>query len=140
MKVKDVMSGPAIEVSAEDSCQRAAELMRDHDAGMLVVTKLGVVEGVITDRDLVSRCVAIGAMPDAQIVGDYYDRHAVCVDEEYDLERAMIIMRNAGVRRVPVRRGIELVGVLSMDDVAVHLKKYVDAFLALAGQYHREKV
>jgi hypothetical protein len=52
----------------------------------------------------------------------------------------MTIMRNAGVRRVPVKHGIDLVGVLSMDDVAVYLKKYVDAFLTLAGQYHKEKV
>jgi signal-transduction protein with cAMP-binding, CBS, and nucleotidyltransferase domain len=140
VKVKDVMTGPAVEVSAEDTCQRAAELMRDHDAGMLVVTSLGVVEGVITDRDLVSSCMAIGADPAAQTVGNYFDRHAVCVDEDYDIERAMTIMRNAGVRRVPVRRGITLVGVLSMDDVAVALKKYMDAFLALAGQYHRERV
>jgi signal-transduction protein with cAMP-binding, CBS, and nucleotidyltransferase domain len=139
MKVKDVMTGPALEVSAEDTCRRAAELMRDHDAGMLVVTRIGVIEGVITDRDLVTRCVAIGADPGKQRVADYFDRHAVTVDEEYDLDRAMIIMRNAGVRRVPVMRGITLVGVLSMDDVAVHLKKYVDAFLALAGQYHKER-
>jgi signal-transduction protein with cAMP-binding, CBS, and nucleotidyltransferase domain len=137
VKVKDVMTGPALEVSAEESCQRAAEMMRDHVAGMLVVTRLGVVEGVITDRDLVTRCLAIGADPTAQVVGDYYDRQAVCVDEDYDLERAMTIMRNAGVRRVPVRRGIELVGVLSMDDLAVHLKRYIDAFLGLAGQYHK---
>jgi signal-transduction protein with cAMP-binding, CBS, and nucleotidyltransferase domain len=140
MKVKDVMTGPALEVSAEDSCRRAAELMRDHDPGMLVVTRVGVIEGVITDRDLVTRCVAIGADPGKQIVGDYFDRNAVKVDEEYDLERAMTIMRNAGVRRIPVTRGITLVGVLSMDDMAVHLKKYVDAFLALAGQYHEERV
>jgi signal-transduction protein with cAMP-binding, CBS, and nucleotidyltransferase domain len=137
VKVKDVMTGPAVEVSREDSCQRAAEIMRDHDAGMLVVTSLGVIEGVITDRDLVTRCMAIGADPDKQLVNDYFDRHAVTVDEEYDLERAMTIMRNAGVRRVPVTRGITLVGVLSMDDVAVHLKKYIDAFLGLAGQYHK---
>jgi signal-transduction protein with cAMP-binding, CBS, and nucleotidyltransferase domain len=137
MKVKEAMSGPAVEVSAEESCQRAAELMRDKDTGMLVVTNLGVVEGVITDRDLVTRCMAIGADSNAQRVADYFDRNAVCVDEDYDLERAMTIMRNAGVRRVPVRRGITLVGVLSMDDAAVHLKKYIDAFLGLAGQYHK---
>lgn len=123
MKVKEAMSGPAVEVSADDSCQKAAELMRDKDTGMLVVTNLGVVEGVITDRDLVTRCVAIGANPATQPVSNYFDRDAVCVDEEYDLERAMTIMRNVGVRRVPVRRGITLVGVLSMDDAAVHLKK-----------------
>jgi signal-transduction protein with cAMP-binding, CBS, and nucleotidyltransferase domain len=140
MKVKDAMSGPAVEVSAEESCQKAAELMRDTDAGMLVVTNLGVVEGVITDRDLVTRCVAIGADPSRQRVADYFDRDAVCVDEDYDLERAMTIMRNAGVRRVPVRRGITLVGVLSMDDAAVEIKKYIDAFLGLAGQYHKAKV
>ncbi len=139
MKVQDVMTKPAILVSIEDSCLKAAQLMRDHQAGALVVTtKEGVVQGIITDRDLVVRCMALGGDPAQRVVGDYCDIHPTMVGPEYELERALDIMRNAGIRRLPVVKGAnEPVGMLSLDDIADDVKHYVDAFATVVGQYSR---
>jgi len=139
MRVRDAMTSPALTVAADDTCQHAAQLMRSHGTGMLVVvTPEGLLEGVITDRDLVVNCVARGLDPSIQRIGGYFDRHPVHVDADLELERAVAIMRNGGVHRVPVVDGAaRVVGVLSLDDVAIDVKHYVDAFLALAGQYSK---
>jgi CBS domain-containing protein len=137
MKVKDVMVRQVVEMAASESCQKAARLMRDHGVGMIVVTTgPGVLEGVITDRDITVRCSALGGDPAERPVGEYMDLYPVSVDEDIDLERAVDIMRNAGLRRLPVTRaGSRVIGILSLDDVALDAKHYLDAFLAVAAQY-----
>ena len=140
MKVKDAMTTSIVHVGATDTCYRAAQLMRDHSVGLLIVTtKEGVIEGVITDRDLVVRCMALGGDPAQRQVGDYMDVHPTTVDADLELERAVEIMRNADLRRLPVTvAGAQVTGVLSLDDVAVDIKHYLDAFLGVAGHYARK--
>lgn len=137
MKVKDVMNFGLVEVSAGDSCERAAQLMRDHGVGMLVATREGrIIEGVITDRDLVVRCMALGGDPATRPVGEHMDLHPITVDSDVDLETAVEMMRNADVRRMPVTvSGAQVIGVLSLDDVALDVKHYLDAFLAVSSHY-----
>ena len=140
MKVRDVMTTSIVEVAPDETCQRAAKLMRDKDVGVLLVTKGGrVLQGVITDRDLVVRCMALGGDPATQRVGEHLDRHPTSVDGELELERAVQIMRTAGLRRLPVTvAGAKVIGILSLDDVAVDVKHYLDGFLSVAGQYSRK--
>jgi CBS domain-containing protein len=137
MKVRDVMTTKAVEVEASADCQHAAQLMREHSVGTLVVaTADHLIEGVITDRDLVVRCMALGGDPARQQVGNYMDQHPTTVDADLDLERAVDVMRNSGHRRLPVtERGTRVIGMVSLDDVAVDVKHYLDAFLAVAGKY-----
>ncbi len=142
MKVRDVMSTILEEVSADATCQEAARLMRDHNVGMLTVTSDGrLIEGVLTDRDLVTRCMALGADPAEHRVGEYMDRHPITVEGSLELEQAVEIMRNSRHHRLPVTiAGNKAIGVISLDDVAVDVKHYADAFLATAGQYsHRQR-
>jgi len=61
------------------------------------------------------------------------------VDADLELERAVEIMRNARLRRLPVTAGGgRVIGILSVDDVAVDVKHYLDGFLSVAGQYSRK--
>jgi len=140
MKVKDVMTMSVVVLKATDSCQQAAQAMRDQGVGMVVVTNEGrIIEGVITDRDLVVRCMALGGDPAQRQVGEYMDVHPTTVDADMELERAVEIMRNAALRRLPVTTvGTHVIGLLSLDDVALDVKHYLDAFLAVAGQYARK--
>jgi CBS domain-containing protein len=114
--------------------------MRDQGVGLLVVTTDGrIIEGVITDRDLVVRCMVLGGDPDTQQVSDYMDRHPTTVDGDVELERAVQMMRNAALRRLPVTvAGARVIGILSLDDVALDVKHYLDGFLAVVGQYSRK--
>ena len=140
MKVRDVMSMNIEEISSDATCQEAAQKMRGCNVGMLIVTGEGrLLEGVLTDRDLVTRCVALGADPAEHRVDEYMDRHPTTVEGSLELEQAVEIMRNTRHHRLPVTvAGNKVIGILSLDDVAVDVKRYADAFLAAAGQYsHR---
>ena len=140
MKVRDAMTTSVVEIAADETCQTAAKLMRDQEVGILVVTTAGrVLVGVITDRDLVVRCMARGGDPNTERVGNYMDLHPATVEGDLELGRAVQMMRNACLRRLPVTvGGARVIGILSLDDVASDVKRYVDGFLSVAGQYSRK--
>jgi signal-transduction protein with cAMP-binding, CBS, and nucleotidyltransferase domain len=139
MKVKDVMSQPAVEVAADATCQTAAQLMRDRQAGALVVlNQQRQIDGIVTDRDLVMKCVAAGLDPARTTVGECCHFHPVTTEPEQEILTAAERMRDAGVRRLPVVSSEgEVVGMLALDDVARDVKEYVDAFTTAVGQYSK---
>ena len=139
MKVRDVMSQAIVEVPAHATCQGAAQLMRQWGVGLLLVTKEGrELEGMITDRDLVTHCMAGGGDPAGQHVRDYMEKEPTTVDADTELERALELMRKTHHRRLPaVEAGKRVIGLLSLDDVALDVRHYTDAFLSVAGQYSR---
>ncbi len=139
MRVRDVMVSPVIEVSPTDSCQKAAELMRDFQTGALAVTTdQHVLEGIITDRDLTVRCTALGCDPSVEKVGDFCEINPSSIQPDAGLEQAAEMMRTAGVRRLPVvEDSNRVIGMLSLDDIALDLKRYLDAFADVTAQYRR---
>lgn len=144
MKVRDVMTTPIVEVLETDSVQRAAELMTSRGTGALIVTdKDHFIRGVVTDRDLVTMCVAIGYDPKTLPVGDcvaedYAGSHPTTVRPDLEVEDAIEVMRRAGVHRLPVTEdGLHALGMLSFDEIAVDVKNYLDAFLSVAARYHK---
>ena len=139
MKVKDVMSQPAVEVAADATCQTAAQLMRDQQTGALIVlNQQGKIDGIVTDRDLVMKCVAAGLEPARTAVSECCHFHPVTADPEQDVLTAAERMRDAGVRRLPVVSGDgQVVGMLALDDIAKDVKEYLDAFAGAVGQYSK---
>lgn len=103
----------------------AARLMREEHIGFLIVTEPVAppasgrkVTGVLTDRDLVVVVLARDADPHALTVGDVMTRNPLLISEDCPLDAALGLMREAGVRRVPVVDSSgALSGVLSVDDV-----------------------
>ena len=108
----------------------AARLMREQHVGFLIVTERGTspanhkVVGVLTDRDLVVAVLAREADAHALSAGDVMTRNPLMVSEDCPLDAALGLMRDAGVRRVPVvGENGELAGVLSLDDVLERLAR-----------------
>jgi hypothetical protein len=67
------------------------------------------------------------------------DTHPVHVEGDLELERAVETMRNMGLRRLPVTEGgARVIGVLSLDDVALDAKHYLDAFFSVSGRYSQK--
>jgi signal-transduction protein with cAMP-binding, CBS, and nucleotidyltransferase domain len=139
MKVKDLMSRPAVEVAGSATCQEAAQLMQDRQTGALVVLNdQRRIDGIVTDRDLVMKCIAAGRDPTGTPVSDCCHFHPVTIDPEEDVASAVERMRDAGVRRLPVVSGDgEIVGMLALDDIARDVREYVDAFASAVGQYSK---
>jgi CBS domain-containing protein len=96
-----------------------AQLMRDHRVGSVVVIDQGQAPvAMVTDRDLAVRVFA-QEVDAASPVGDHASRPLVCGDPDMELDEAAALMVQHRVRRLPVVDGGSLVGIVTLDDIAV---------------------
>jgi CBS domain-containing protein len=124
MKVGDICGRNVVTVREFEELAAAAQLMREHHIGYLVVVEPNVTEraavpvGVVTDRDIVVGVIAKGADPRSLRVGDVMTREPVLAEADSSVSAALHRMREIGVRRLPVVGSMgQLLGVLSLDDV-----------------------
>lgn len=120
MLVSECMSRALRTVSPEQSLQDAARIMLDDDIGALVVGSEDHVEGMLTDRDMVVRALAMGRGPDAKVADAMSGGDIIVAYDDQDLDEAAVLMSDRQVRRVPVleRATGRLCGVLSLGDLA----------------------
>ena len=112
------MTQSVVTAEASDTLERVAELMRDRNVGSVVVCEGGRPVGVITDRDLALAVVADAVEADAS-AGEHASRPLVTGEVEMDIEEAVALMVQHHIRRLPVTAGEELVGIVTIDDLAV---------------------
>jgi CBS domain-containing protein len=119
MLVRECMTAEVRSVDADATIQEAAEQMRKAAIGCLPVTSMHRLVGVITDRDLVVRGLAHAVAPSTPVRA-IMTVHAVTCFADERLEDAVDHMVRGGVRRLVVLdRDQEVVGLLSVDDLAV---------------------
>lgn len=120
MQVKDIMSSKIESVSPDAPIQQIARCMRDEDIGAVPVTDEGRVVGVVTDRDLVLRCLAEDGADLSGLTADQVmSRNVISCYEDQSLEEAAANMQAATVRRLAVTdRDERLVGMVSIGDLA----------------------
>jgi CBS domain-containing protein len=112
-KVREIMTSHPVSLPADASLVEAAKRMRDNDIGdVLIVEADGRLRGIVTDRDMVVR--GIGTT-----IGDICSPDLVAVDADDDTERAVQMMRQRAVRRVPVMDDGQVVGMVSIGDMAI---------------------
>jgi len=118
-KVREVMTGSPATLSTDASLVDAARLMRDRGIGDVIVTEGDAAEGIVTDRDIVVRAVAEGSDPNTMRVGQVVSGDLTSVAPDDPVERAIQLMREKAIRRLPVVEGGKPVGVVSIGDLAV---------------------
>ncbi len=118
--VSEAMTPSPQTISSDMNAADAAGLMKSEDVGVLPVVDDGRLVGLVTDRDLVIRVLAARRDPTEVRVGDIATTHTVTVEPDTSLSEARGLMERHKVRRLPVLKGEELVGVLSLGDVAWH--------------------
>jgi CBS domain-containing protein len=146
MTIAELCNQKVVTIHDFEELQAAAQLMREHHVGYLVVIEphaLGTTVkpvGVLTDRDIVVSVLAKGADPRALRVGDVMVRQPVTVDEDASLDFALRQMRKIGVRRIPIVGSTgQLLGVLSLDDVLDALSKELTSVVgSIRNELHRE--
>ena len=97
----------------------AAGMMRSHDVGVIPIVEEGKLIGLVTDRDLVVRVLAQRKDPTTVELRDIMTKSAVTVTPDTELANARDRMAEHQIRRLPVMKGEELVGIISLGDVAV---------------------
>lgn len=117
--IRDVMSTDLVTCPTDTTIADAARMMRDHGIGDVLVTrKNDKLAGIVTDRDLVVRCLADGASADATIErACSSDLFTLTPDSSID--EAVRIMREQSLRRVPVVDDGRAVGIVTLGDLAI---------------------
>lgn len=119
MKVFDVMSESAVTVGIMEPVASAARLLKQYNIGAVpVCDDSGRLRGMITDRDIAIRCVAEGLSAQSTKTGDIMTRGVLTVRYNEYIGDAARLMAEAQVRRLPVCRDGQLVGMLSLADLA----------------------
>ena len=121
MKARDLMTPNPHVVTPEDPVSRAAEIMRDHDVGVVPVVDNPArmrLQGVITDRDVAVRCTAAGHAPTCAVRDHMSAGRLDTVPPAADVREVREVMKEDRVRRVMVTEGDRLVGVISQADLA----------------------
>lgn len=120
MKVNDVMTRQVECIGANESVQAAAQRMKALDVGALPVSENDRLKGMITDRDIVVRCVCEACDAKTMKIKDAMTPRIVYCFDDQDIEEAAAMMREKRIRRLAVlNRQKRLVGIVSLGDLAV---------------------
>lgn len=119
---RDIMHMGAECIGEHETLAQAARRMRDLDVGALPICgDDDRLHGIITDRDIVIRCVAVGDDPARVTAGDLAQGKPFTVDADADIAQVLQMMEEHQIRRLPVIESHRLVGMISEADVARHL-------------------
>jgi CBS domain-containing protein len=119
MKIRDVMTTEIQTAEPDDTLDEIAVMMRDQDTGAIPVVEDDELIGIVTDRDIVVRCIAEGSSPSEIAVDEIISGDLETVAPDDDLETAQRIMSEKQIRRLPVVEKGRLVGMVSLGDLAV---------------------
>lgn len=116
MRISEVMTGQPQAAQASDTIQSVAEQMQQGDFGSMPVLDNGRLAGVVTDRDIVVRGIALG-LGSSEPVSKVMTDRPVCVTADCDLQEAAQLMQDEQIRRVYVTDNDALVGVVALADI-----------------------
>ena len=141
MLVSEVMSRQVISMSTDEPCTRAARLISRYNIGAVPVCgENGRLRGIVTDRDIVLRCVASENDPDLTPVKEIMSRCVLSVSPESSVTEAADIMSKGQIRRLPVVSKGKLVGVISLSAISrcpECSSAASDAFAKISSNVHR---
>jgi CBS-domain-containing membrane protein len=121
------MTGDAECVSVDETLADAARKLRDLDVGALPICgEDNRLKGMLTDRDIVVKCLAEGKDPFSTKVAELADGKPVTIGADDSVEEALQAMKEHGVRRLPVIDGHDLIGIVSQADIARKLPEDKD--------------
>jgi CBS domain-containing protein len=118
VRIRDVMTESVVTAAPDTSVREVAEMMRERNVGSVVLVEDGRLTGFVTDRDLALSVLADGRDP-IDRAGDYASAPVVTGAPDMDVSEAAELMVEHGIRRLPVLVGEELIGIVTLDDIAV---------------------
>lgn len=132
MKVRDVMTSPVIKIHPDESVEVAARTLAQYNIGILPVCEKGdAVCGLVTDRDLVTRCIAANRSPAKTTVREVMTGQVLAAKPDMEVGVAAHLMGRQQIRRLPVMENGKLCGMVSLGDLACREESAMDAADAL---------
>ena len=132
MKVSDIMTKDVVKISAEESVEVAARTLTHYNIGALPVCDAnGKLCGMVTDRDLVIRCMAANKPASETTVRQVMTNQLISVEPGADVTEAAQLMGGRQIRRLPVVEQGRLCGMISLGNIAGEKKTIGQAASAL---------
>jgi CBS domain-containing protein len=116
MQVRNLMRSPVVSVDPGQTLQRAAQVMREHGIGSVVVEQDGQLVGILTERDVMHAAAQLGDVGQAR-VGDHMTAPVVTASPNWDVAVAAAEMHDRQIRHLVVVEQGGALGVLSVRDV-----------------------
>ena len=133
MKVRDIMTQTVIRIHPEETAAVAARMLTHYNIGALPVCDGdGRLRGVVTDRDIVTRCLAAGRQPEQTRIRELMTGAVVSASPDMDVHLAANLMGHRQIRRLPVVQDGKLCGMVSLSDFANREETAYDAADALS--------
>jgi len=107
-------------VEATRTVLEAARFMMEHNIGALPVMRNGELTGILSERDIMNRVVAVGRTPGTTAVSEVMTANPRAVPADETIEECLFIMREFGFRHLPIVDGKDLRGLVSLRDVLMH--------------------
>jgi len=107
-------------VDASRTVLEAARYMMEHNVGAVPVLRDGDLTGILSERDIMNRVVAVGRTPGTTAVSEVMTANPRAVAADESIEECLFIMREFGFRHLPIVDGKELKGVVSLRDVLMY--------------------
>ncbi len=134
MKLRDIMSRTVIRIHPQEPVAVAARTLAHYNIGALPVCGAdGRLCGIVTDRDIVTRCIAAGRDPSRTLVGEVMTAGTVSAGSDMDASAAARIMGKRQIRRLPVVDNGKLCGMVSLADLASAQESVMEAADALGA-------
>lgn len=132
MKLRDVMTNPVIRIHPEETVAVASRTLARFNIGILPVCGSdGHVCGLVTDRDIVTRCLASGKNPETTAVREVMTANVVTARGDMDVSAGAALMGREQIRRLPVVENGKLCGMVSLGDLATKEESSMEAGDAL---------
>jgi CBS domain-containing protein len=112
------MTGPVVTLPPDATVAQAAEQMRINEIGNVLVAEGDKLFGVVTDRDLVVKAMALGLDPQRTPLERVCTQETVTIGPDADVAQAVQLMADNALRRLPVLADDKIVGILSLGDLA----------------------
>lgn len=127
-QIRDIMTDSPVTLGSDTTVAQAAEQMRRNGTGDVLVVDGSTLRGIVTDRDIVVRVLAEQRDPARTTLGEICSGELATVRPDDDVARAIEIVRDRAVRRIPVVDNGRPVGIVSIGDLA--LERDPDSALA----------
>ena len=133
MKLRELMTNPVIRIHPDETVAVAARTLTHYNIGILPVCGAdGRLCGLVTDRDLVTRCLAANRSPAQTPVRDVMTSQVISARPDMDAALAAGLMGREQIRRLPVVENGKLCGMVSLGDLALQQESCMEAGDALS--------
>ena len=118
MNIEEIMVKDVVKVNPDTLVEEAVRIMNAHEIGCLLVSENGKPIGIITERDLLKRVLEQGRPPKTIKVAEIMSGPVIYGDPQMELEDAARLMFRKKVKKLPIIKDGELVGLITLTDLA----------------------